>query len=229
MENSRLHAKILVLSNYSSNIDELNAFTAPNKKLYCEMHGYEFRNLNLNYDERSHRGFLKILKSLIPKYDAVMTIGCDTLFMNLSIKIQDRMDLSRVMVAREYHSWWPINNDVMIWPNHANSLQLVDKILEDMPIWLKYRYLWQMHLWNLMQTNYGHCINLVDARYMNSSLTLDQGMWQLGDWILHARGMETENKIKSLKEYAFLVGDGTYNYRPPPVIVESGIQAHPTG
>ncbi len=206
--------KIVLLSNYSPQILEMNVFTAPNKQLYCEKHGYEFRNLNLPYDERSHRAFLKVLRALILENDAVMSIGCDTLFMNLSIKIEDRMDASRVTVAREYHSWWPINNDVMIWPNHANSLELVDKLLDDAPIWLKYPYLWQMHLWNLLMTNYGHCVNVVDARYMNSSLTHDQGMWQLGDWILHARGMPIESKVKLLKEYAFLVGDGTYNYKP---------------
>lgn len=205
--------KIVVLSNYGDSIADLNALTAPNKQAYCDKHGYTFENINHPYAE--HVKWLEIIRDRVSKYDVVMTVGCDVLFMNQTLKIERfiESDDYRPIIAREHISWWPINNDVMIW----RSGRLVDSILREIIYgsdeWLSWPWLWQAWLWDWIQrhqpTKY---IRIVEAREMNSCWQSGSiAKWQLGDWILHAlNAADNQSRINIIKAYLPMAGDATY-------------------
>jgi hypothetical protein len=171
--------KILILSNWSSKIAELNDLTEPNKAAYAKLHGYEFENIKAQYCDELHVSFLQLLSERLEAFDVVMTIGCDAVFVNTSIKIEDQILRScgeidpRVRLAKDLTCCWPIqiNNDVMIWPKGGHSYALIYRLIEDAPIWIKYPQLWQNHLWNLIQPSGGFAdhVKLVAPRLMNST------------------------------------------------------------
>lgn len=227
--------RTLILSNWSQNIADLNVLTAPNKQAYADAHGYDFENIELDYSNQVE--WLEILQDQLTKYDVVMTIGCDAIFTNFSMKIEDMTGMSgqnpqemqptdrRVIIAKEHISFWPINNDVMIWPAGKMSQTIITSLWLDQEIWLKYKWLWQMHLWNLIQTEafIRNKIRIIEARDMNSTFqpftvdsngncfrTIGPSSWQLGDWILHALDMTPEMRIQVIKWGLGFVGDGSW-------------------
>ena len=191
MENATSHhqilVKILVLSNWSDKIAELNNLTAPNKLQYAEKHGYDFENLKMPYEAEAHVHWLQILAEKLEEYDVVMTIGCDAVFVNTAKKIEDMIAFcffepvgihcddgvdDRVVLAEGLTCCWPIqiNNDVMIWPKGKLAKELIAKLIEDAPIWLEYPQLWQNHLWNLIcGGGFADYVRLVPARQMNAT------------------------------------------------------------
>lgn len=245
--------KILILSNWSSKIAEINDLTEPNKRAYAELHGYEFQNNKCPYTAETHVDWLKLLQAHLRNYDVVLTIGCDAIFVNQSIKIEDRIGHivrpfrndrgeivynvdevnPQVVLAKDLTCCWPIqiNNDVMIWPAGQHSTSLIDRLIRDADIWLKYPQLWQCHLWNLIQQEYRDSVRLVDPRLMNATFqpmtrqtyqdkdgverfklcrVPAHSSYQFGDWILHALNMSMVEKIEVLKWGLQYVGDGSW-------------------
>lgn len=213
--------KILILSNYSDKIVELNVLTQPNKQRYAAKHGYELQNRNVLYTPQTHVEHLEYVRTNLSLYDGILTIGCDVLFTNLATKIEDVMAEDRIQIAREHISWWPINNDVMFWPNTAGAHSMLGRLIHDAPIWLEYPWLWQNHLWNLIQADryIRRSVKIVEARVMNSThQPVDStgrripgpSSWQLGDWVIHFLDMPLESKIKAAMAYLPFVGDGTF-------------------
>lgn len=236
--------KTLILSNWSSKIAELNDLTEPNKMAYARMHDYEFENVKMPYENEAHVSWLHYLLEKLDEFDVVMTCGCDVLFMNQSIKIDDQFPFvycpissvgrdPRVIMAKDLTMCWPIqiNNDVMIWPNTDRSRQLIEKLIEDAPLWLTYAQLWQSHLWNLIQGKFKNHVRLVEPRLINSTfqpmnraitenadgskssrLTRipGQSSYALGDWIFHALDMPIGDKLQVIKWALQYVGDGTW-------------------
>lgn len=236
--------KTLILSNWSSRIAELNDLTEPNKAAYARMHDYEFENVKMPYSDESHVNWLHYLLEKLNEFDIVMTMGCDVLVMNQSIKIDDQFPFAgsptspigrdgRVILAKDLTCCWPIqiNNDVMIWPSGTKAIELIRKLIDDAPIWLKYQQLWQTHLWNLIQGEFRHRVRLVEPRLINSTfqpmtrsidtaedgtkssrLTRSPGAssYALGDWIFHALDMPLPDKIQVIKWALQYVGDGSW-------------------
>lgn len=233
--------KILILTNHGNTMKGLNDLTSPNKEAYCKLHGYDYINKSWRYD--NHVQWLRLIAQKIEQYDVVMTMGCDTIFTNTRLKIEHLwanlpVNLlanivapekalerdSRVLIAREHLREWPINNDVMLWPRSDQSRRLLHTLIEDEPIWIKYRWIWQHHMWNLMQKNaeIANCVRVVEARVMNSTfqpfvvggdkLTRMPGpsSWQIGDWILHALDLPYEMRMQVIKWGLGFVGDGSW-------------------
>lgn len=182
--------KILIASNWSSKIAEINDLTEPNKRAYAVQHGYDFENIKQPYNDATHVEWLLLMQKWIGEYDVVMSIGCDAIFVNQWIRIEDRLHYclkdtmgvfqsvsrsavidNRVVFAKDLTCCWPIqiNNDVMIWPAGQHSESLVDRLIRDADIWQKYPQLWQCHLWNLIQSEYRDSVRLVDPRLMNAT------------------------------------------------------------
>lgn len=203
--------KTLILSNYSDKISELNAVTEPNKKAYADKHGYQFENHKFDYAPEGHVAWIELIREKLSNFDYIMTIGCDAMFMNLGIEVEVQ-EGAALTLAREHITWWPINNDVMIWQKCPDAFMVLDRLMTDSPMWLEYPWLWQNHLWNLMQSNpmFDRAVDLRDAREMNSCLQSGQAKWQLGDWILHLLDIPNDQKVKLAKDYLRLSGDGCY-------------------
>lgn len=236
--------KILIISGYSDKIARLNELTAPNKRAYADANGYAFENVKEDYAPKNFVPQLKRIQERLKKFDAVMSVGCDTIFTNFNKTIESKIGVriheqcngkgqlikgyskavNQVVIARENLREWPINNDVMIWPRGSASDLVLSLLIKDAAIWKKYPWLWQNHLWNLMQDKrYAWAVKLIDAREMNSTyqpfLTHPNGQtqripgpssWQIGDWILHALDMPLEMRIQVIKWGLTMAGDGTF-------------------
>lgn len=200
----------LILSNYGKSIQDLNAITEPNKLAYAEKHGYKFENNCIDYSGDQLR-FLHSIKARLDVFEIVMTMGCDAMFMNFSREI-DPAEGASITLAREHISWWPINNDVVIWRNTREAHFVLQKLIDDEPIWSQYPWLWQNHIWNLMQreTIIDHAVDIREAREMNACLQGGLGQWQLGDWILHLLNFPNAKKVEYAKDYLRLAGNGCY-------------------
>jgi len=218
---------ILILSNWSDKIAELNNLTAPNKLQYAEKHGYDFENLKMPYEAEAHVHWLQILAEKLEEYDVVMTIGCDAVFVNQSIKIEDRITISRlqneqgktelvylspeVILAHDLSCCWPIqiNNDVMIWPQGNLAKELIAKLIEDAPIWLEYPQLWQNHLWNLIcGGGFENHVRLVPARQMNATY---QPMTIRKTGELHPDGSPQATMVRIPGESSYALGDWVFH------------------
>lgn len=217
--------KTLILTNHSNKIAALNALTDPNKIAYAKRHDYDYKNIEWPYEQQIK--WLELIRSMLFEYDVVMTMGCDTLFMNHRIKIESMLFEQKVILAREHISWWPINNDVMIWPKGVWALKILTALIRDSEIWLKYRWLWQAHLWDLMQGELQKCIRVVEAREMNATFqpyqVLPDGQvlrqpgpssYQFGDWIFHALDMPLDMRINVIKFFLPFAGEPLYGNLP---------------
>lgn len=86
--------KILILTNYSSNVKEWNNITSLNKLAYCNKWGYSFLNYYLDYGDdsiqiqKSQLNLLEVLKNGLQAHDAVMMMGGDTIFTNFATTVR---------------------------------------------------------------------------------------------------------------------------------------------
>lgn len=190
--------QIKILTNTSAKVAELSEITQHNQKKYADRHGYDWSCENFEYDTpKFNENSLKTLHGLkehIKETDVLMTVGADVMFMNQWIRIEDILvPGDNVVVAKEKFSWWPINNDVMLWVNTPDTLALVDKFIADFDIWKQYQWRLQQHLWNLIQTDLKvrKTVRVVEAQVMNQH----PRDWQLGDFIMHFYGMPVPNKV----------------------------------
>ena len=199
--------RIKILTNTSAKIAELSEITQHNQKKYADRHGYEWQCEHFEYDTpQFNENSLKALHELkehIKGVDVLMTVGADVMFMNQWIRIEDLLRPGdKVVIAKEKASWWPLNNDVMIWVNTPETLELVDRFIADFDIWKQYQWRLQQHLWNLIQIDQKvrGTVRIVEAQVMNQH----SDHWQLGDFIMHFYGMPIAEKVLLAKKFRML-------------------------
>lgn len=229
--------RTLILTGHSEGgkHQELAELTRSNKQAYANKHGYDFVDLVIPYCKAGFLQHLDAIKNALNNYERVMTVGADVLFMNHKIAL-DSFDHFPVTIAREHNCFWPVNNDVMIWTTsspiydgwkpYPPSLTILERLIQDVDLWMTYCWYWQIHIWNLRceEEFFEKHINIVEARAMNSTLIKGESEFQCGDFILHLLGMPNENKIALAKTYLKLAGkcDGSFDPREFPEIVQLG-------
>lgn len=86
--------KLAIVTHYLPNHQSLADITSPNKKEYCERHGYDFIEVKNNYNDKTF-DFQRvwIIYDLLfgKNYDAVWWLGCDTMIMNQTTEVTDFM------------------------------------------------------------------------------------------------------------------------------------------
>jgi hypothetical protein len=206
----------------------LAKITVPVMEDYCKLHGYALAVNKSIYEESHVPGLLAIIEQL-KDFDIVVTLGADVLITNHQLGFEyigtkktiltecgyaGEPD-SALIIAREHLGWWPINNDVAIW--RRSSVDLLRRLVNDREIWLRYPWLWQNHLWNLIQTEdwVREAVQIVPARVMNSTHQPGLSRWQLGDFIIHFLDMPIEEKIRWATFYRQFVGDATFIPQEP--------------
>lgn len=179
--------KILILSNWSEKIAAINELTEPNKKAYADKHGYRFENVEMEYSDKNQIRFLIELAKKLEYCDIVLTMGCDAIFTNDTVKIEERIAYKErlpfhpagtltnfepaITMAKDLTCCFPIciNNDVMIWPRGEKSSQVIVRLVDDAELWLTYPQLWQNHIWNMIQSDFKQHVELVAPRQMNAT------------------------------------------------------------
>ena len=199
---------VVIRTNTSAKIAELSAITQPNQKGYAAKHGYEWVCEEFDYEHFNDNiiAELQSWRSLLEKNDTVMWVGADVMFTNWNLPIEFVDVGSPMLMAREETSWWPINNDVMIFNNAPETFDFIDRMIKDFDIWKHYPWRMQTHTWNLIQEEEwaNDSIYIVSAKEMNQH----PSRWQLGDWIIHFYGMPLEEKVVRAREIAELIPGG---------------------
>ena len=209
--------KTLILTNHSVNTphETLANLTRANKQQYADKHGYTFASVVSNYDRAGMLDGFMNLKNLLIEYERIMTVGADVIFINHAISL-DEFEYAPLTIAREHNSFWPVNNDVLIWQRCVQAFDIIDRMIDDIDLWTQYCWYWQVHLWNLMckEPFYKRNITVVEARRMNSSPMRGLSEYQLGDFIVHLFGFPIEKKIELAKHYLNFAGDCDGSFDP---------------
>jgi len=202
---------IALLSGYSDKLADLVAITHPNHEQYAKRHRYTWITSNQPYTKEGHSGFFERILNLLSCHDAVLVHDADVLFMNHRITVESLIcpDSDGVVMARETHGWWPINNGVTLFVAGTKARYFCDRMIKDFETWSAYQWLWQTHCWNLMQNEQriADCVRLVHPKVMNATVFQSESAWQLGDFIVHFLGMEIADKIKFAKDYIKMAGE----------------------
>jgi hypothetical protein len=203
--------KTLILSCHSAANEPLARLTAANKWAYSARHGYDLLTIRLDWADHK-RLFLERVREQLDRYDVVLTIGSDVLFMNHAIRIEDRMvELDDIVMARERlgdldKGWASINADVMIWRATPRSFHVLDVLIDNTPVWSSWPQLWQRYLEKLLleQPPISSFVRLVAPREMNATPypgALGINQWQPGDWIFHAVCGDLAGKMEAIQAY----------------------------
>jgi hypothetical protein len=204
--------KTIIYSGYSDNNSELAMLTLPNKQQYADRHGYEVVTDKMEWEPFKVGGLLR-LRELLPTVDNVLAVGSDVLFMNHRMTIESLAVDDRAVLGRETIGLWPINNDVFLWQNNTKCRKLLDRIIEDAPIWLRYPWLWQAHLWDLIQDvpEIAASVRIGEPREVQSTVhNNDLHRWQLGDRIIHLLDCSNDEKVELSKEWLPYAGEPVY-------------------
>ena len=200
--------KIAIRTNTSPKIADLSAITQANQKGYAARHGYSWVCEPFDYEHFNDciRDEIRSWQSLLKQNDILMMVGADVMFTNWRIPIESVASRGPIVMARERTSWWPVNNDVMIYNNLPQSFAFLDRMIDDFEIWQHYPWRMQTHTWNLIQDEpwVRHAICLVEPETMNQH----PSKWQLGDWIVHFYGLSVEQKTTQARQIATLVPAG---------------------
>jgi hypothetical protein len=212
--------KTLIYSGFSDNNRLTAELTAGNKLDYARRHGYEVLTDNCPWEIWKVYGLQRIREMLMKGFDLVCCVGSDVLFMNHQISLESRIcrvgvfasetPIYGLTIAEEKIRWWPINNDVAIWTKAG--IPLLERLVADSPTWLEYPWLWQNHLWNLIQTEkpIRDSVEIVPSRKLNATHKPGESMWQLGDFILHVLEEPEYAKQRIIREFLPLAGEPTY-------------------
>ena len=211
--------KVLFCTSHSvgTKHEELAAITVPVMKAYCERHGYGLAVAKCDYTPESHVAGLKFILDQFADHQIIVSLGADVLIMNHSLPVEKIAPTHHPLtLANEQLNLWPINNDVCIWRQGVGADLLLQRLIDDAPIWLKYPWLWQNHLWNLMRTqpHISRSVKIVPSRVMNATHQPGFSRWQLGDWVIHFLDMKNEDKIALARAYLPLIGNGDATFYP---------------
>jgi hypothetical protein len=209
--------KIGILTGNSPEYEPLADITNPAWEHYCEKHGYEFVAESWG-PECGHLGWYKMerLRVLLPRFDILMWVGCDTLPTNPHRNIEGFSALFNPWHILLPIDLFGINSDVMIY----KSTPVSDMFLE--AVCGPGRVLYQNHHWAEQEAitrfagaqpyrdhaqPYRDHVKQVEG--MNSYLNAEYGRppswyynWRDGDWILHLPGMPLERRIVLAREYS---------------------------
>lgn len=198
---------------HDNNYQDFADKVLPIHKKYCDKHGYD-----LIINNKGGQPFLwaQNLKDSLHNYKWVWMLGIDTIIMNHTIKIEDKIDDNYSMiVARDkngpnLHSWL-IKND-------KNAISYLDFTIES-----RNNSKYTNHGWkcNKLLHDYHHkppykdFFKIVSGRYMNAydkssyafNLNTDgcDSVFQEGDWLLHMPGLTKEQRFELVKKYESLI------------------------
>ena len=218
--------KICVFSPYS-NIPELAAITVPNKRKYCERHGYDFLTpplggTGINQDEmygfrRRMPMAIELLKS--NKYDWIWVVGVDILVTNHTIKLESIVDDNYGMIVGTEPTGVGMDSYIVrsqkgglefielvasyrnnpIGATHEQST--IDTLCKQNPELLKVLKLVPQRILNAYKYDTLRHYSVLHPGFANSTDCFgNSGEWQPGDFVLHTPGISDEQKWTLLLE-----------------------------
>ena len=200
--------KIAIVTWHSIVYKELADITLPNKKYYCQRHGYDLRYV---FDEeRKLRGWdrIRMVFVLLPEYDAVMWMDCDAVFTNHAIPIESLLTPETNFVcATDING---LNTGTFIAVNKPITAQFLYVVMTAGPSLTRGHHWGEQEAMIRLLTGppYENFATIVPQNAMNSYINAEQGWpatfdgnWREGDWIMHMAGIPLERKLPLAAEY----------------------------
>jgi len=192
--------KICILTIHSNEYKNLANITLPNKKEYCDKHGYDL----IFYENFNHPQIDKTLfiYDTILKYDVVFWLGADTLITNFNFKIEEFINNKPIIIVEDING---INADSIIFKK-------TDKVLEFIEKWYKMPIIdWEGEQGNFrrlsLESDYSDHIEIVEQKKINAYDYTLYGKtyegryninmcWAENDFILHLPGLNNNIRIE---------------------------------
>ena len=201
--------KFAIAAQHDDNYNEFAKLTLySNHAEYCKRHGYDL--LITKVYPSDHSGGFQMMKFLIdnlPNYDWIWHVGVDTLVMNHTIKIEDKIDNNYDYIISvddngpNVHSTLTKNSkNGLDWLNFIWSKRFEYK--DD--CWQENRVVHHYHNkepWNSF-------IKVQPYRFMNSVAMKERwnvmnhpAQFEIGDWLLHMSATSTEKRIELINHF----------------------------
>jgi hypothetical protein len=99
----------------------------PNKELYCAKHGYVFRSFTFSLGERTvHWGRVKGISAVLPEFDWLLYLDCDTVITNSAIRIEDFIDQDFDLMIGRMPSSLHLSTSGLLLRNCEWSFRMLD-------------------------------------------------------------------------------------------------------
>lgn len=206
--------KICITSVCSESYWSLGDLTFPVWERYCAKHGYDWHSCREPISDRGPTWDKTILVSrLLPQYDFVLCVGCDTLVTNSNQTVEayyEQFQPASILVAADLYG---LNSDVMLFRQTVWSELFLNAVNE-----LGY-LLYRGHHWVEQeaiirfahQAPYREHVAIVPQKGFNSYVNEVYGRpahwpgnWSEGDWIVHFPGLSLEHRIALVEKYTQL-------------------------
>jgi hypothetical protein len=200
--------KIGIVSCWNKKYEVLANLVLPNRRIYCEKHGYESVEVG-GWDSDTWEGRaacwgrMDVSRKVLHRFDAIFVMDIDAVITNMDIKIED-------LATHDFVSTADVNglNAGMILIKHTDwSAAFMDKYWETGK-----RY---QHFPNSEQSCMAHLLicepqekwSIKPQRTMNSfpyhlyeDFKFPEGQWESLDFILHTPALDIQTRLKVLGE-----------------------------
>lgn len=167
------------------------------KMTYCMRHGYDYIDDESVYDKTRPIAWSKILliSKYLPKYDYVVWIDADAMIMDLSQKIEDKLQLMKGKDMMVISDWKMINTGVIFVKN-------TPQVKEFLAVWYAQTDFLNSHNWeqdalvNIHSTGYGnvHKVLHVNTHRYEAQIQSYTFAYKKGHFILHLAGYRSSKK-----------------------------------
>lgn len=224
----RRHDMKICVFNPFSNLKELAEITVPNKRKYCERHGYDLLNPPLGgtgCNEQEMYGFRRRMPLVVEMlksntYDWIWVVGVDVLITNLSITLDSIIDNDYGMIVGA--DVMGVGMDSYLIRSQNGGLELLEKVVsfKDKPIGAQHEQSTIDSLCKQEPELLKKVIKLIPQRRLNAykyanlhqyeflhpgfvtgtDCLGNSGEWQPGDFVLHVPGITDQQKLSLLLE-----------------------------
>ena len=204
--------KILVLTQYAENYNELADVTVPVLKKYCERHGYDLcvHKIEMPYHYKKHYVIEKL-----NNYDLVFYIDIDAMVTNHKIKIEsflneekdfyitkDLNELNGGVFMLTLSEWGKVFNSEVLSniPYFENEQNYYNSVYENHSWKDKISVLPQSAFNSYPYQYYGERFGKISGDKPVLKPSHEQGDWKIGDFVIHVPGLELSIRESILSE-----------------------------
>jgi len=206
--------KICIATYYTEDFKDLYNLISPSYKSYCKKYNYDYysEDITNTFNERHPVWFkIKLLINLLEKYDAVLSVDCDTLLTNDSIKIENFIKPDKdLYLSKDING---ANTGVLLIKNSEWSKSILNScwnIEKNHPIY-SYPFAWdktqgEQRAIIAMIEKFGESYvewvsqKIFNAYYYNLyQMNYPDGEWSSESFILHAPGCSTQQRMDLFK------------------------------
>ena len=217
--------KITFTTYCSKEYSPLGNIVLPNRRAYCERHGYDLVVHDTPLSDR-HTGWdkLAIIKQALATSEVVVWNGADVVVMNQDFRVETllaRYPKASVILTTDLYG---LNSDNIILRSDPWAEQLI------YAVWTFGYTLFRNHVWSEQEAfirftsaaPYSNHVVLTEQNVMNSYINSLYGRpsnwpgdYRPGDWLVHLPGLPMEQRIAAAKKLVAFANTPAASARQP--------------